>query len=151
LRGFDREENVVKADGKKIENHARAEKNGDRSRQPAREPWIYGRPGEDVSEKFRAQNPKATCHQRGRHVNFQELSDGHTAGGEGAAGIPGGEANESVKEAKREGHGDGLAPAQSSRGGHEIGQQCREGNPGEEVERQAAQAAEDRVHVGFSS
>lgn len=54
-------------------------------------------------------------------MDLQELSDGRTAGGEGAAGIPGEEANESVQEAKREGHGDGLAPAQSSRGGQEIG------------------------------
>ena len=84
-------------------------------------------------------------------MDFQELSDSRAAGGDGTAGIPGGEANKSVKEAKREGHEDGLAPAQSPRGGHEIGQQRREGSPREEVERKAAQGIEDRVHVQVSS
>jgi hypothetical protein len=135
LGGLDREENVVKADGKKIENHARAKKNGDCSRQPAREPLEEGHFCEDVGEKLRAQNPKATRHQRGRHMNFQEFPNGRTAGGDGAAGIPCREADESVKEAKREGHGNCLAPGHSSRGGHEISQQRREGDPCEEVER----------------
>ena len=66
-----------------------------------------------------------------------------------AAHVPGRQADERIEQCQWEGQDDGLQPYQPAHHDQQIGQQQRERNPRQQIEREPALFGNQGMHVGL--
>src|ERR1700722_13167626 len=144
--GLHRDHHIIKSDGQKIEQQAGAENQGNFRAKALAQASEHGRLGQPVRQTLSGERPDDAGDQRGHDVRAQQAAQAVFFRQIPPAGIPGGKTNECVENAQRYGEHQRVANGDVVRDGQQVGQQQRDEDPHQQVNEQASEFGENRMH-----